>query len=393
MSEIKKCEFCGKETAEMNVIDGHYCCNNCRENKDIFIVCPQFNDYVYKPLAVEVIVNSAGDTQLWCPEAVATGAFTCSDCGKIYKSQIDHRTTYDGLMVCRNCFGNYHTCSRCGGLFRESSDMRGDVCTSCWRDAERERMASLIHNYSYKPNLHFHGDSKLFMGFELESGNADDEYEMRRAIESLIEEDKENHFIFKHDGSIPGVGAELVSHPMTLEYHKSYTWSEVFATLENDGGLEPARGCGLHIHVNRSATDNWSWHKVDAFVNNYQEFCEMIAGRKSSGYYRYHDVTCSSKSCINEHDCYYLRRGHNTAVNTNNRNTIEFRIFQATFDVEELYARLEFIHALVKHAKNIKAVDVTAHKQSEIDKFVKFVQEHDKQYNNLAKYISKHYSK
>ena len=393
MSTIKKCEFCGKETAEMNVIDGHYCCNDCRENKELFIMCPEYQDYVYKPLAVEVVVNSAGDIQLWCPEAAEQKAHICSDCGKRYKRSLHYRNLSGGGIVCENCIPHYHSCNRCGNLFRDSEEMHGDVCNYCWREAERERMANLIHNYSYKPNLHFHGEDKLFMGFELESGNADDEYEMRRSLEELIDEDKETHFIFKHDGSIPGIGCELVSHPMTLDYHKKYKWNEVFATLENEGGLEPAHGCGLHIHVNRTATDNWSWHKVDAFVNNYQSFCEMISGRRSSGYYRYHDVTCNEKSYIDAHECYYLRRGHDTAVNTNNRSTIEFRIFQATFDVEELYARLEFIHALVKHAKNIKAVDVTAHKQSEIDKFVKFVYAHESRYSNLVKYLSKHYSK
>lgn len=388
---MKKCEFCGKETEELNVIDGHYCCNDCRENKELFIICPQYNDYVFKELAVEVITNSG--VQLWCPEAAESHAWKCNDCGKRFENAVRQNPTSSGY-VCDTCAANYVRCRHCGQLFRNSDDFTQGVCRHCFEQAERERLRHVVHSYGYKPLLNFYGsDDTIFMGFELESGKAEYKSEMREGLEELLDDDKEEHFVFKHDSSIPGNGAEMVTMPMTLAYHKSYKWKEIMEHLGNKAGLKPCRGCGLHVHVNRTATNNWNWHKIDAFVNNYRSFCEMISGRSESSYSRYRDVTCTKKQEITSCDHYSWSTGHGTAVNTGNRDTVEFRIFQATFDVTELYARLEFLHALIKHSNSLKASDITAKKQSEVDKFVAFVMKHEKQYENLVKYLSKHYSK
>lgn len=396
MSEkVTKCEFCGKETEELNVIDGHYCCDNCRENKDIFIVCPKYDDYVFKELAIEVIVNERGDIQLWCPEAANDYATQCNHCGKFYSSEhITFRLTGDGDQICPSCVSNYQVCRRCGRLHTElNSD---DLCRNCVNEIERQSLEDVIHCYSHKPRLTFYkqdDNNPIFMGFELESGEADDDLTMRRALKSLIQEDKEKHYVFKRDGSIPGYGCELVTHPMTLDYHKQFNWKHVIDVLRDEGTLMDCRGCGLHVHVNRTATNNWNWHKIDAFINNYVNFNEIIAGRSESSYAQFHDVTLNRKKYIDAHEKYVLRQGHGTAVNTENRNTVEIRIFASTFDIEELYARLEYVEALVKYSHHFVAANITNKKKCEIDKFVKYVRDNSERYNNLVEYLSKNYSK
>ena len=69
----------------------------------------------------------------------------------------------------------------------------------------------------------------------------------------------------KHDGSIAD-GFELVSHPMSLEYHLNMmNWRGVFATaLELGYRSHQTSTCGLHIHVNRSAFGSTYEEQEDA---------------------------------------------------------------------------------------------------------------------------------
>ena len=47
---------------------------------------------------------------------------------------------------------------------------------------------------------------------------------------------------------------ELVTHPMTLEYHlNEMPWEEVLRKAQSMGYLSHAAGtCGLHVHISRS---------------------------------------------------------------------------------------------------------------------------------------------
>lgn len=391
MSEKIRCEFCGKETEEINKVDGHYCCDSCLENKELFIKCPEYDDYVYKPLAVPVY-DASGNFELWCPEAAESRAVRCACCNKYYRPDYHMHDSPDGL-ICDTCVSQYVECQHCGRLFRRS-EMSDVNCRYCIDSCNSEKMQYTIHRYGYKPLLNFYGDEEnIYMGIELESGKAPSYDDMNNTLKALLREDQEEHFVFKSDSSIPGNGCELVSHPMTLKYHKEYKWKEIFNELEDKAKLKPCRGCGLHVHINRTATNNWNWHKIDAFINNFREFSEMIAGRPQSTYAEFYDVSCRRKSAIAAMNRYSRSTGHGTAVNTGNRNTVEIRIFQATFDIEELYARLEFVHALVNHSNNISAANVTNKDVKEINKFVEYVNKHADKYENLVKYLSKHFSK
>ena len=63
----------------------------------------------------------------------------------------------------------------------------------------------------------------------------------------------ENLYI-KTDGSLDE-GLELVTHPMTLEYHlNEMPWAEVLRKAQSMGYLSHAAGtCGLHVHISRLA--------------------------------------------------------------------------------------------------------------------------------------------
>ncbi len=62
------------------------------------------------------------------------------------------------------------------------------------------------------------------------------------------------HLYCKHDGSIDE-GFELVSYPMTLDYHiATMPWLDILTMAQRLGYLSyQTSTCGLHIHVNRNS--------------------------------------------------------------------------------------------------------------------------------------------
>lgn len=103
------------------------------------------------------------------------------------------------------------------------------------------------------PNRYFTARVPLFMGIELEIDKGGED---SRNAETLLDcaNGSCEHIYCKHDGSIDD-GFEIVSHPMTLDYHTDImNWKEVFDTaLLLDYRSHQTSTCGLHIHVNRSA--------------------------------------------------------------------------------------------------------------------------------------------
>ncbi len=98
----------------------------------------------------------------------------------------------------------------------------------------------------------FYGDSNRYFGVELEIDGAgkDDDY----ADELLdIANADDEHIYIKSDSSLED-GMELVSHPMTLDYHKNFCWEDVMSYAVRLGyRSHQTSTCGLHVHVNRDS--------------------------------------------------------------------------------------------------------------------------------------------
>ena len=107
-----------------------------------------------------------------------------------------------------------------------SSDAPGEeepLCRACHKRLER---GHTIQNYYCKPEPIFYGVGPRYLGIELEiDGAGQDDYAARhilRAANAL-----EEHLYIKSDGSLDD-GMELVTHPMTLDYHlNQMPWNDV----------------------------------------------------------------------------------------------------------------------------------------------------------------------
>ena len=144
-------------------------------------------------------------------------------------------------------------CAECGYILRvdDANYLNGSdtpYCDECYEDLEND---SPIHDYNYKPEPIFYGNDLLYYGVELEIDCGGEYSENAEKIENVGNEDAD-HIYCKHDGSINN-GFEIVSHPMTLDYHqKNMNWLELFEKATEMGyKSHNTSTCGLHIHIFR----------------------------------------------------------------------------------------------------------------------------------------------
>ena len=175
----------------------------------------------------------------------------CSHCGTIIDN--DDYVEWNDEIYCSYCIEHNTTvCDCCSCLIHNDDTYRldgEDYCHECY-DEECDKCFN-IHDYSYKPEPVFYGDSRRYFGVELEIDGAgkDDDY----AEEFLeIANIQKPHIYIKSDGSLDD-GMELVSHPMTLEYHKTImNWEDIFKRAVRLGyRSHQTSTCGLHVYVNR----------------------------------------------------------------------------------------------------------------------------------------------
>ena len=153
----------------------------------------------------------------------------------------------------------------------------------------------------------------------------------------------------KHDGSLDD-GFEIVTHPMSLDWHlHQMPWEAILNKAVQMGYLSHrANTCGLHVHVSRDAFGftregqdcaisralyfvEKHWNELLRFSRRTQRQLDRWAAR-----YGYKDDP-------QEH----IKKGYGsryTCVNLTNEETIEFRIFRGTLKYNTLIATLQMVN-------------------------------------------------
>lgn len=405
MDTERCCDDCGEKIAEddefYETADGRIICESCYE--DSYFTCEDCGD-IY-PMDDAVSINN-GEMYVCQDCADDTGNYHhCVSCDEYFTSR--SRGYYElanGDCVCDRCAdGNVAECNDCGEYFwiddmEEDEDCWGDTiyfCPNCARGRKKK-----IHDYGYKPapkyKVHNHDEfwtddsiKELLFGVELEIDKGKDP-------EDVAEEITEAHddIYCKHDGSLD-YGVEIVSHPCTLEYHlKDLGWDDICnIALRNNFKSHEARTCGLHVHVGRrqlsenisEQNDNIAkiiilvdrhWNNIVRFTRRTEEQLSRWAERPEivDKIANFSDGNIGRK-VMNEVNC----RGRYQAVNLQNRNTIEFRIYNGTLKVSTLYATLQFTSNICKYAMTHSFDDCFASQWKDVAEY--------ETYPELAEYL------
>ncbi len=304
------CEFCGKELTEETAVhfDNVVMCKSCMEQQTV----------------------------------------TCSDCGAVI--WLENAEGDADTILCGDCYEHYTHCEECGRLITHDMALYHydyPYCYDCYQKIED----NAIKNYNYKPEPIFYGSGNLFMGVELEIDKGGEYDENAQVLLDMANED-ETRIYCKHDGSINN-GFEIVSHPMTLAYHRDkMNWSDLFeAAVAREYRSHQTQTCGLHIHVNRSAfgkteeEQDTAIARVIYFVEHHWNELVMFSRRHSETLDRWaaRYATISNTARETYQKAKDKRMGRYVAVNLENENTIEFRLFRGTLRYKTFLATLQLV--------------------------------------------------
>ena len=228
------------------------------------------------------------------------------------------------------------TCSSCNNESVTELMIDG-VCHHCLDSSFK------LHNYSTRVEqmLRFKATrvrpNTVYLGCELE-------YETNNRNRAQLNVGKlmHGHALMKSDGSIKN-GFEIVTCPATLDIHLEI-FKKFYDNMPPDLKIE--KNVGMHVHVSRKPLSQLTLGKMTEFLNRMdnKQFIAHIAGRIDNSYARMNDertVTFPWKH-RNGGDRY-------NALNLNNSNTVEVRLFATPMNYKEFASRLQFVQALVDY--------------------------------------------
>ena len=295
-------------------------------------------------------LNEVKELQL-CHSCYMWLTVECEYCGERFLADEMH----PGTDICEHCYENHYvTCSHCGELIEYDSSHCIDgyfYCNYCYEDKFHNSI--VIKNYGYKPEPIFYGNGNRYFGVELEIDKGGYDHDNAGAIQDIANEDAE-HMYIKQDGSLND-GFELVSHPMTLDYHmRKMPWNDVMDKALDLGYLShKTTTCGIHIHVDRiSLGDNreeqdeviarimyfveHNWDKVLRFSRRTQFQLERWANRYGCKSAPKEIMDEAKKGCQGRYVC----------INIMNYHTVEFRVFRGTLKYNTFIAALQFVDTI-----------------------------------------------
>ncbi len=372
-----------------------YVCQECFDNRALTICacCGEIMEYD----EVEYLEESG--------EAVCNYCLThddnyqkCMSCDKW--EHIDNlRSDSNNNYLCDECLDSdsWDVCAECGEfIYCEDSIYSEEnyecYCSYCYSSLGLDT----IKDYSYKPSPEFYNsdntisytenENTLYLGVELEVDEGNDRTNNAREVQNTL-----SHIYCKSDSSL-NEGFEIVSHPCTLDYHLNQNYGEVFKNLvDNDFRSHDTNTCGLHVHVNRNNLGSTrdiqelTIAKIMLVVDLLWDDMGKLARRSNCHWCKRNfmeidnndtEIEIIEKSKKYDNNRYF-------AINILNTNTIEFRLFKGTLNINTFKATLQLVSNIVEYSKNISLSDLQ-NVNIKIDDIINHVQ-----YAELTEYANK----
>ncbi len=312
---------------------------------------------------------NAFDGQDLCDECYEEETVVCEHCG----DRIWAENAADcNITLCQSCYDDCYTnCEHCGrtihydDAYYFDGDEEYPYCHECYHERKNYEY---IHDYNYKPDPIFYGSGNRFFGVELEIDSGGDDDSRAGEIAGTANSENCRRIYIKHDGSLSD-GMEIVTYPMTLDYHSTQMpWSEVMEKAVRMGyRSHKTTTCGLHIHINRTAfgdTKDEQEERISRvlfFVERFWQELLKFSRRNESQLARWaarYGIKDNPKATLDNAKKNYS--GRYTCVNLTNYHTIEFRIFRGTLKYNTLIATLQLVNKICDISINMTDEELTA---------------------------------
>jgi hypothetical protein len=299
------------------------------------------------------------ENELWCRSCTNNDAHWCDLCDS-YFTGYTYGTDDSSDTMCERCYENNTTyCEDCDSTYLDG----------CTYDHDSGNDGRIIHDYSYRPDPQFHSSNgeqtRLYFGIEIETEVRGGDYSYRTTAAEYAQQQLEMYDLayLKSDGSLE-CGFEIVSHPLSHSYfmNDATRFWDTIKKLKSDYGMMAwgTKTCGLHVHISRAGFNGGSHqHRFLQLVYNNKRFYELLAGRSSSHWAKFDDIfdpETGAKSFKSKFD----RHGSDrySAVNTNNRNTLEMRIFRGSLNPRFIKSAIDLAHASVEYTRVMSVKEV-----------------------------------
>ena len=381
------CECCGEWHESVRYYEGEveeYVCDACAEEISTCDECgkPYWSDYGYEGV-------EGGYCTEECRER-AEEDYICSQCGE----WSDTTRYYGGCVddyVCDNCEDEMYCCDRCGEYYWYENGWDGEFgryCSEECYEAEEGygQHSEYIHSYSYKPDPIFWNDDGTsddipdgktrYYGIEMEfnsdCGEPDTECDVCRG--------RHDKLYLKEDGSLEDGGFEVVSYPMTIDYHlKQMDWYNVIEAARYTHG---SWDCGFHVHVSNSSFENKEKTQAN-LCRFFNFFWDGIFGVSNRSDYDC-DHWCKKPYFETEEDGSTLdyeeedeiivgrtrARGRYCAVNLMNAKTTEIRMWNGIDNYDDFEFYMMMTDEIVKICDEMEWKDIKELKWEDIEEKV-----------------------
>lgn len=310
MSELI-CNECGKKLGGVSVFEfeGHTYCESCFI--DLTVVCECCGDRIWRD-------SAEGDSF---------------------------------IVLCPHCYAySYTHCERCSRLISNDSACYEDDYPYC-RECYERILSKPIKSYYYKPEPIFYGLGPRYYGLEIEVDCGGESDENAQKLLDYINRD--NVYMYaKHDGSLLR-GFEFVTHPMSLDHHlNEVDYEGLFhkAILMGYRGHMTPETAGIHVHINRDAFGKTieEQEKVIArivfFVENHWNELLKFSRRTEQSMNRWSSRCGISENTQNTYKKAKERHmGRYVAVNLENDNTVELRLFRSSLRYQTFVAIIQLV--------------------------------------------------
>ena len=357
-------------------------CENCSSD---YHACDSCDDIIHRD---DVYWH---DDCSYCESCFDENYNHCDECGSSFHNDDLNRAenrSGDTIVICDSCRDDgYYYCDGCDrNVISNMYDCDEDRCERCISES------SGIKNYGYKPRPKFFrvsDNDNTYLGLELEVESKSSCTTSHRDMVRKIDCDE---LYFKRDGSLDD-GFEIVSHPMTISYIKKNKskWSNILHELRSNGYRSyDTYTCGMHIHISKNVFTTWHLYRFMKFFVDNSDFVTKISQRKVENLDKWAALTDNPREGSKEYTQESLmykakkKRGNSKrylAVNLQNDNSVEIRIFRGTLNDSSFFKNIEFVQALFDYTKSITETDMS------LKSFLSFIKDNN-EYPYLRKFIA-----
>ena len=193
-----------------------------------------------------------------------------------------------------------------------------------------------------------------FIGIELEMElEGECQIEIENRLENTMEDLNEigyydNLIEYKEDGSLED-GVEMVTAPTSLKQFKKDIVPLIQGLKKEGFTSEKGGRCGNHIHISRNAFDEQAQARLILIYAKFESIIKILSRRNGNTSYCKDVLDTISSVSLELSDIIVKsqkEKPKSTAINFNNSETIEFRVFRGTMNTNVLIANIQLVQLI-----------------------------------------------